>query len=113
MASWAALLNLQISHLADICIVNGCLQLQWYEKHQASSPTVFLDALFLSLIIDAYEERDIAIVDIAGAYFNAVIDEFIIVKLTGDYVSLMCDVCSELQEFVVTEHSEQVLYSYL
>jgi hypothetical protein len=92
-------------HCAD-----GSIQRDWYDKHDTSSPTLSIDSLFLSLLIDAREGRDVATADIAGAYLNADMDEFVVLRLTGEDVTLMCQVSPEFSAFVDTEHNRQVLY---
>ena len=41
-----------------------------------TSPTVSLEALFISFLIDAHEVRDVAAFDIPGAYLHAEIPEY-------------------------------------
>ena len=48
------------------------------------------DALMLSIMIDAHERRDIATADIAGAYLKAKMDDFVIMKFTGESVDILC-----------------------
>jgi hypothetical protein len=38
----------------------------------------------LSTLIDAHERRDVATADIAGAYLKAPMDDYVIMKFTGD-----------------------------
>jgi hypothetical protein len=92
-------------HCAD-----GSIQRDWYAKHETSSPTLSVDSLFLSLLIDASEGRDVATADIAGAYLNADMDELVILRLTGEDVSLMCQVSPAFTAFVATERGQPVLY---
>ena len=68
------------------------------------------DALFLTLLVDAAENRDIATADIAGAYLNAFMDELVILRLTGEDVDLMCDVSPEFKEYIAYENGRKVLY---
>ena len=55
-------------------VADGRAQRGLYEKSQTASPTVATDALMLSIMIDAYEGRNIATADVAGAYLKAFID---------------------------------------
>jgi len=45
--------------------------------------------MFITAIFDALEERDVAIIDIPGAFVQADIDELIHVKLDGKLVDLL------------------------
>lgn len=55
------------------------------------SPTVSSDALFLTIMIDAKEGRDVATADVAGAYLNADMDDLVVMRLVGEDVTLMCE----------------------
>jgi hypothetical protein len=46
-------------------------------KEETSSPTVSIEALFLTSVIDAQEGRDVATVNIPGAFLHSDIDELI------------------------------------
>lgn len=50
---------------------DGRKQRSYISKQFSSSPTISLEALILSLCIDALEMRDVATCDIAGAYLNS------------------------------------------
>lgn len=86
-------------HCAD-----GHPQRKWYEKHETSSPTVSVDALFATLLVGAFEQWDVAI------YLNAVMDTFILMRLEGDDVDLMCEVSPEFCAYVAIEQGRSVLY---
>ena len=64
----------------------------------------------MSLIIDAKEVKEVAIADIVGAYLKANIMDYILVKLTGKTVEIMCEVSSEYKKFVGMENRKRVLY---
>ena len=49
------------------------------------------DALMLSMIIEAYEGRDVATADIAGAYLKAYMKDFVLMKFTGETVRVLCE----------------------
>jgi hypothetical protein len=72
------------------CCADGRPQRGMYTKEQTASPTVSTDALMLSLMIDALEQRDVATADVTGAYLHADMDDFVVIKLTGDAVDIMC-----------------------
>ena len=46
-----------------------------YDKKAGSSPTVSTDGLIITTAIDAHEERDIATVDVRGAFLWTLNDE--------------------------------------
>ena len=51
-------------------VADGRSQRSLYDKSVTASPTIATDALMLSIIIEAYEGRDVATADIAGAYLR-------------------------------------------
>jgi hypothetical protein len=89
---------------------DGSTQHNKYTKEQTASPTVSTDALMISLAIDVHEQRDVATADVVGAYLNADMDDFTLLKLVGDIVDIMCKVNPSYNEFVVIENNKKVLY---
>ena len=90
--------------------VDGRPQRPFYDKLATSSPTIATDALILSIMIDAYEGRDVATADVQGAYLNAFMRDFVIMKFTGASVRLLCELNPSHRAFVVIERGEEVLY---
>lgn len=52
-------------------------------QEEASSPTVAIESVMLSCIINAKEERDVGIVDLPGAFMQADMEDTIHMKLEG------------------------------
>jgi hypothetical protein len=92
---------------------DGRSQQGLYDKLQTTSPTVSTDALMISLMIDALEQRDVATADVAGAYLHADMDEFVLLKLSGDTVDIMCQSNEKYLPFVTNEYGRKVLYMQL
>ena len=46
----------------------------------------------MSLLIDAKEGRDVATADVVGAYLLATMEDYILLKLTEDTVTMMCQI---------------------
>ena len=69
-----------------------------------------LEMLTLSLLIDAKENRDGAIVDVVGAYLLADMKDHVIVKLSGKTVEVMCKVNIKCIDYITQENGKQVLY---
>ena len=55
----------------------------------------------LSLMIDTKEGRDVATADVEGAYLHADMEDFVILKLAGEAVDIMCQVNPKYKKFVV------------
>jgi hypothetical protein len=68
---------------------NGRKQRLYKTKEESSSPTVSIEALFLTCMIDAMEDRYVVTCDIPGAFMHADIDELIHIKLEGELMDLL------------------------
>ena len=91
-------------------VADGSQQRGRYEKSETTSPTISNDALFMSLMIDAKEKRDVATADVPGAYLRADMKDLVILRLTGKTVDLMCEACPDFKKQVVYEGKTKVLY---
>ena len=92
---------------------DGRKQRRYINKDEVSSPTVHLESLMITLLIDAHEGRDIATADIVGAYLLAKLDDFVIVKITGPTVDIMCQVNEKFKCFITMEKGKKTLYLQL
>ena len=73
-----------------------------------------LSAVFLTAVIDALENWDIAILDVLGAFMQADIDELVHVRFTGEMVKVLLQIDKQMySEYVVMEKGEQVMYMEL
>ena len=63
---------------------DGRGQRDYFRKEETSSPTVSVEALMLSCIIDAYENRDVATVDVPGAFLQTAMDDLVYMTIRGD-----------------------------
>jgi hypothetical protein len=68
---------------------DGRKQRLYKTKEESSSPTISIEALFLTCMIDAMEDRYMVTCDIPGAFMHADIDELIHIKLEGELVDLL------------------------
>jgi Reverse transcriptase (RNA-dependent DNA polymerase) len=82
---------------------DGSTQHGKFTKAETGSPTIANDALYLSVMIDAYERRDVATADVAGAYLHALMKHFISMRFVGWAVDLLCEVNPDYAKYVVTE----------
>ena len=83
---------------------NGARQRKYIKDIDSfASMTASLEAIMSTLMIDAFEERDIAVADVPGAYLHA---EFlshknVVLKLNGVYVDIMCNVNPEYKKHIM------------
>jgi hypothetical protein len=94
-------------------VADGRPQRTMYDKSQTASPTVSTDALMLSIIVDAKEARDVATADVVAAYLKAFMDDFVIMKFTGESVDILCKMSPSHTKHVVLEGGTKVLYVIL
>ena len=84
-----------------------------HKKEDVSSPTVQQESLIISMMIDAKERRDVAIADVVGAYLLADMDDYVLIRLTGEPVATMCGISDEYNKYVAYEGGKRVLYHRL
>ena len=87
---------------------NGSQQIKYLKAYElVASPTVSIESLLTTLLVDAYKEREVATFDVPGVYLHAELSkngnkERLLLKLTGDFVDIICE--------VNPEHSENIIY---
>ena len=93
---------------------DGRKQRAYITKEDSTAPTVSTEAVFLTAVIDALENRDVAVLDVPGAFMQADIDELVHVRFTGEMVKMLLDIDEEMySEYVMMERGEQVMYMEL
>ena len=93
---------------------DGRPQRNYIPKEDTASPTVSLEGLFLSCMIDAYERRFVATVDIPGAFMQTRQPRRVHIKLVGAMVRLLTMVApGTYDDCITTEKGEPVLYAQL
>ena len=89
---------------------NGRKQWLYKAKEETSSPTVRVESLFLSSMIDAKEDLKVITCDIPGASMQANINEQLFLKFDGGLVELLIQVDPTYQPYVTYEGKQPVLY---
>jgi Reverse transcriptase (RNA-dependent DNA polymerase)/Zinc knuckle len=89
---------------------DGRKQRAYISKEEASSPTVTTEAVFLTSVIDARERRDVATVDVPGAFMQADMDDVVYMRLDGVMVDLMIEIDQQYAKFVTVEKGKRVIY---
>jgi hypothetical protein len=92
---------------------DGRKQKLYKTKAETSSPTVSIESLVLSCLIDAIEGRDVATCDIPGAFMQAEIDEEVHIKFEGELVDLLITVDNTYVQYVCLEKGKRVIYALL
>jgi hypothetical protein len=83
-------------------------------KEETTSPTVATEALILTCVIDAIEERDVATCDIPGAFMQSDMKGKVIMKLEGVMAEVILKIdTKKYQKYVAHEHGKDVIYVIL
>jgi Reverse transcriptase (RNA-dependent DNA polymerase) len=90
---------------------DGRKQREYTSKEDASSPTVLIEAVMLSCVIDALKKRDVATVDIPGAFMQADMDKMVHMQREGTMAELLARLDPKLYcKYIKTERNKTVLY---
>ena len=92
--------------------VDGRPQRLWMDKDEAASPTVLLESVLLTSMIDAREEWEVAVVDIPNAFVQMDMEgDKVIMKMRGKLVELLVKLAPEVYwEYVMIEKGQKILY---
>ena len=70
-----------------------------------------IESLMLSCVIDAHEGRDVATVDIPGAFMQADMDELVHMRLEGTMAELLVKLDPAMyRKYIILENGKKVLY---
>jgi hypothetical protein len=99
-------------------VYNGKPTREWLSREDAASPTVALESIMLTAIVDAKEQRDVMTADIPNAFIQAHMpniddaNERVFMKITGILVNLLIEMAPEIYSpFVVIENGKKVIYT--
>ena len=92
---------------------DGRKQRLWKSKEETSSPTISVEALFITCLIDAKEGRDIATCDVPSAFMHADIDEVIHLCLDGEIAELLLKVDPSYAKYATKEKGKTVIFTEL
>ena len=82
------------------------------DKEDLASPTVLLESVMITSVIDAKEGREVAVIDIPNAFVQTEREgKHVIMKMRGKLAELLVEVASEVyRDYVITERGQTVLY---
>ena len=90
---------------------DGRKQRAYITKEESTSPTISTEAVFLTAVVDAWEHRKVAVLDVPGAFMQVDIDELVHVRFSGEMVDKLLEIDHELYSgYVTIERSEKVMY---
>ena len=82
-------------------------------KEETSSPTAPPESVLLTALIDAVEDRHVVVADVTGAYLNADMDDFVLIRLSGEDVDMMCDANPVYADFITNDNGKKTLFLQL
>ena len=94
-------------------VADGRPQREYYTKEETSSPTATPESVLLTALVDAVEDRHVVVADITGAYLNVDMDDFMLIRLSGDDINMMCTANPTYEKFVTTNNSRRTLFLQL
>jgi hypothetical protein len=90
---------------------DSCEQKLYQNKEDSSSPSFAIESVLLTGKIDAEEGRDVATVDIPGAFMQAKMYETVYMKIEGTMFELIVELePSKYKEFVHEILGKKILY---
>ena len=92
---------------------DGRKQRLYKSKEETSSPTMQLESLFLSSMIDVKENRRVMTCDIPRAFMQANINDHLFLKFDGDLVEFLAQVEPTYQSYITYKGRQPVLYTEL
>ena len=84
----------------------GNKQRDYTSKKDAISPSVATEAVLLSCIIDAYKERDFAVIDIPNAFIQTQVEDekdMAFIKICGFFVDILVEISSDVYKSHITK----------
>jgi hypothetical protein len=93
---------------------DGRKQREYVKREDAASPALSTEGLYMTLAIDAKEERDVATADVAGAYLKADMNDLVHLRFTGNMVDYVVAANrTRYEKYVCYEGKTKVLYTRL
>ena len=92
-------------------VAGGNKQRDFISKEEVSSPTVSTEAVLLSCIIDAEENRDVAVIDIPNAFIQTRVEDekdMVIIRVRGLLAEMLVDIAPDVYGPYVTTDKKGV-----
>jgi hypothetical protein len=92
-------------------VAGGNKQRGYIRKEDASSPTILVESVLLTCVVDAEEGRDVAVIDIANAFIQTRVEEekdVAFIKIGGVLIDALVDVAPDVHKAHVTKDKKGV-----
>ena len=90
---------------------DGRPQHAYIPQEDARAPTVSMEAVFMTAVIDAMENRTVVVVDIPGAFMQADMDPGVYMRIDGAMADMLMEIDHDMYHpHMVTEKGKPVIY---
>ena len=91
---------------------NGAPHCKFLPREEEKSPTITLELLLTTTVIDVYEDRKVATFEVPGAYLKTDLskDNFTLLLLEVKSVGIMCDINPKYKQQVRFKDGRKTLY---
>jgi hypothetical protein len=86
-------------------VAGGNKQRGYIDKEESSSPTVATESVILTSIIDAIEQREVAIIDVPNTFIQTVVEDEkkrVIIRIRGMLVDMLARIAPDVYKEYVT-----------
>ena len=100
-------------------VAGGNKQRGYIDKEESSSPTVATESVIITAMIDAEEEREVAVIDVPNAFVQTVVEDQakrVIIRIRGMLVDMLVRIAPEVyQDYVIIDRrgNKQILVECL
>ena len=78
----------------------------YISKEDTASPTCSNEALMISMVVAANKNCKHATCDVTSAYLHSDMDDFVVIKIQGQTVDILCTKNPSYKKFVVMENGQ-------
>ena len=90
---------------------DGRKQRAYITKEESTSPTISTEVVFLTAVVDTWESRKVAMLDVPGAFMQVDLDELVHVRFEGEMVDKLLEIDQYLYgSYVTEEKGTKVMY---
>ena len=80
-------------------------------KEESTSQTMTIKSIFITSVIDAKENQELAVVDLPGAFLHAENDQYVFMFMRGRLAEMITMMSPKTcQKYVTIEKGQKVLY---
>jgi hypothetical protein len=92
-------------------VAGGNFQRDYISKEDASSPTIYMESVLLSCIIDTEEERDVAVVDVPNGFVQTRVEnenDMAFIKIRGILVDILVEIAPDVYKPYVSKDKKEM-----